>query len=105
MAPAYGGERPGRTNVTFPILSKRCRRAKPDPGPPGQIFPRPRYPPPPLSYPVTATALISTRHLGSVASRTTWTVVVVGRDSPKYSAHTRFRASCSERRSEERRVG
>src|SRR3989338_4940443 len=97
MAPAYGGERPGRTNVTFPILSKRCRSDKTDAGPAGQIFTLARDAPPPLSYPVTATALISTRHLGSVASRTTWTVVVVGRDSPKYSAHTRFRASCSER--------
>ena len=33
----------------------------------------------------TAIALTSTRHLGSVARRTTWSVVEAGRWSPKYS--------------------
>src|SRR5262245_63899475 len=46
---------------------------------------------------ITATALISTRQRGSVASRTTCTVVVAGLESRKYSPQTRLRASWSER--------
>src|SRR5262249_45089045 len=46
---------------------------------------------------ITATALISTRQRGSVASRTTCTVVVAGLASRKYSPHTRLSASWSER--------
>ncbi len=45
----------------------------------------------------TAIALISTRQRGSVASRTTCTVVVAGLASPKYSPQTRLSASWSVR--------
>lgn len=42
---------------------------------------------------MTAIALISTRQRGSVARRTTCTVVVAGLALPKYSAQTRLSAS------------
>src|SRR5579883_1390306 len=47
----------------------------------------------PRSQSITATALISTRQRGSVASRTTCTVVVAGFASLKYSPQTRLSAS------------
>jgi hypothetical protein len=47
----------------------------------------------PSDQSMTAIALISIRQRGSVASRTTCTVVVAGLASLKYSAHTRLSAS------------
>ena len=47
----------------------------------------------PSDQSMTAIALLSIRQRGSVASRTTCTVVVAGLASLKYSAHTRLSAS------------